>query len=147
MKRSKIILFALGLIIGIAVTLVITVNSIGLPEEASATNMRFFDSKNTGSMGNGDALVELTPKIDNSKLIVHFLINTHSVKLGRFNLKEITTLEYGNTVRKPIKASRIGGHHSSGTIVFDAEEDMSSFTIKVRGIPRVNERVYEWSVG
>lgn len=70
-----------------------------------------------------------------------------SVRLSQFDLKDITTLEYEGKIRKPIKSGRIGGHHSSGAIVFDAEEDISSFTIRIKGIPRVNERIYEWNAG
>ena len=146
MKRSRMILFVLGLIIGLAVTLTIAVNS-GLTKEAVASGIRSFDSKQTGSMGSGDAVVELKPTLKNNWLILKFSINTHSVRLNRYDLKDITTLEYKGNVLKPIKAGRIGGHHSSGTIVFDVAEDIGSFTIRIQGIPRVNERIYKWNAG
>jgi hypothetical protein len=106
-----------------------------------------FSTKSTGSMNSGDTMIELTPLIvDDGRLLVKFRLNTHAVRLSSFNLKEITTLEYDENVLRPIKASRIGGHHSSGKMVFDVGEKIYSFTIKIKGIPKVQERVYAWNV-
>jgi DNA polymerase III epsilon subunit-like protein len=118
-------------------------------ENQQQTRMLSFDTKTTGSMESGDALVELTPVIVNGRRIeVKFKINTHSVKLSQFDLEQITTLKYSGKVLKPVKASSIGGHHSTGTIVFDTEkENISNFTIRIKGIPSVEDRVYEWKVG
>ncbi len=147
MKKAKIITIILAAVAGTAIAFAAVNNGIGMKQEAWAFDSRSFDTKLTGSTGSGDALVELTPKIDSNKLVVKFNINTHSVRLSRFDLTNITTLEYEGKIRKPIKASRIGGHHSSGTIVFDTGEDISSFTIRIKGIPSVNERIYEWNAG
>jgi hypothetical protein len=104
-----------------------------------------FSTKSTGGMSSGDTMIELTPQIvDKSRLLVKFRLNTHEVRLSRFDLKEITTLEYEGNVLKPIEASRIGGHHSSGKMVFDIGEKIDSFTIRIKGIPKVQERVYAW---
>lgn len=143
MKKAIIIIIILAAVAGTAIAL----NGIGMKQEAWAFDSHSFGTKLTGSTGSGDALVALTPKIDSNRLVVKFHINTHSVRLSQFDLKNITTLEYKSKIRKPIKASRIGGHHSSGTIVFDAEEEISSFTIRIKGIPSVNERIYEWNAG
>ncbi len=130
-----------------------TGSGVGMTAEARAkehqkqTGTLIFDSKSTGSTGYGDALIELTPRLrDKNSLVVNFRINTHSVSLRRYDLKEITTLEYGGKVIKPVKASRIGGHHSSGTIQFDTGGVVSSFTIRIKGLPKIEERVYEWNV-
>jgi hypothetical protein len=100
-------------------------------------------------MGSGDAVIELTPgPVYENLLAVNFSINTHSVSLSGFDLKEITVLEHEEHVFKPVKASRIGGHHSSGVIVFDVGDKVGNkdgFRIRLRGIPNVQERVYEWS--
>ena len=76
-----------------------------------------------------------------------FNINSHSVSLNKFDLMEITTLEYDNKILHPVKASKIGGHHSSGTIAFDVEEYIGRFTIRIKGIPKVEDRLYEWNKG
>jgi hypothetical protein len=100
-------------------------------------------------MGSGDAVIELTPgPVVKSLLAVNFSINSHSVSLGGFDLKEITVLEHEEHVFKPVKASRMGGHHSSGVIVFDVGDKIGNkdgFKIRLRGIPNDQERVYEWS--
>ena len=127
---------------------------IGLSSEVQAKEMtqlvptQNFDTKSTGGMGSGDAVVELTPQIkDGTKLLVHFSANTHSVRLGNFDLTKITTLEFDGKILRPVKAGRLGGHHSSSVIVFDIGKEIKSFKIKLHGIPNIQERVYEWNEG
>jgi len=129
-------------------------DDIGFSSEVQAKEttqqgeMRNFDTKSTGGTGSGDALVEMTPRIkDGNKLLVHFSANTHSVRLGDFDLTKITTLEYEGKILKPIKAGRLGGHHSTSVIVFDVGKEIKSFKIKLYGIPNIQERVYEWNEG
>jgi hypothetical protein len=105
------------------------------------------EPKSTGSMGPGDAVIELAPELGNNSIVLKFRINTHSVRLSGFNLKEITTLEYGGAVFKPVSASRIGGHHASGTIKFRLDAEADGFTVKIRSIPAIEERVYTWNTG
>jgi hypothetical protein len=107
-----------------------------------------FIAKSTGSLESGDTVIELKPEvISDGKLELKFSINTHSVNLGKIDLNELTTLEYNNKTLHPVKASRIGSHHSSGTIIFDTDEDIESFTVKINGIPNIKERIYKWNVG
>ncbi len=161
MKTREIALFVSAVLIGIAMVFAFAkisgggsgVRAESFSKEAGTAEAKFssmpaFDTKSTGGMGSGDALVELTPRIkDGSKLIVHFKANTHSVRLGNFDLSEITTLEYEGKILKPIKAGRLGGHHSTSVIVFDVGKEITSFKIKLYGIPNVQERVYEWNGG
>jgi hypothetical protein len=107
-----------------------------------------YDPKTTGSMASGDAVIELSPKrVDKSTLEVSFNINSHSVGLSGFNLKEIAVLEHGEHVFMPVRAGRVGGHHSAGVIVFDVGDKVSnkdSIKIRLHGIPKLQERIYEW---
>jgi hypothetical protein len=117
-------------------------------EEMKQSRSNPFIAKSTGSMGSDDVVIELTPEVNNDQTLqLKFTINTHSVKLSSFDLMEITTLEYNNKTVRPVKASRLGGHHSSGNIVYDTKEDISRFTVKIKGIPYIKERIYEWNVG
>jgi hypothetical protein len=141
MEKRKIITVAFAAACVIALSLV----AVGYTEEALPLGKRALETKSTGSMNSGDALVELKPSIDKNHLIVKFRINTHSVSLNRINMKDMVTLEYRDKVLKPVKASRVGGHHASGKIIFNIEEGIDSFTIRIRGIPKVEDRVYEWS--
>src|SRR3989344_167273 len=91
------------------------------------------NSKSSGSTDEGDAQIELTPSYNNGQLEVEIAINTHSVDLSQFDLKEITTLEYNGKVAKPVSAPALGGHHVNGKLVFKVDEDPDDFTIKIVG--------------
>ncbi len=158
MKLEKVMVMFMAAFIVLAMAYLFlkdTGNNAGIILEASAekkmdqTAEQSFGPKTTGSMESGDAVIELTPgPVDKNLLAVNFSINSHSVNLSGFDLKEITVLEHEEHVFKPVKASRIGGHHSSGVIVFDVGDKVGNkdgFKIRLRGIPDVQERVYEWS--
>lgn len=156
MKLERIFVAFMALFIGVALVYLFTKSDdagIELTPAAQAgesvmrNSEATFGPKSTGSLGPGDALVELTPvSVDRGKVVLKFTINTHSVRLSGYDLRQITTLEYKGKELKPVKASRIGGHHSSGTIEFQTGEEIGTFTIKIKGIPRVEERVFEWNV-
>jgi hypothetical protein len=154
MKKRKITLFgliALVSLLSVFVSMKISGGGFELTSESFAKDAETaltFDTKSTGSTHSGDALIVLTPQVvENNRLVVKFRINTHSVRLSQFDLTQITTLEYDRKILKPIKASRIGGHHSAGKIIFDVREEIGIFRIKIKGIPKIKERVYEWNVG
>ena len=112
---------------------------------ASTDDGTGFKSINTGSTDTGDVSIELTPqKADNGQLKIKISANTHSVDLSQFDLKDITTLEYNGKVIKPVSAPALSGHHNDGELVFNTKEKINSFTIKIRGIPNVEERVFKW---
>jgi len=101
--------------------------------------------KTTGSTNEGDVQIDLTPAgIANGKLTISFATNTHSVDMEQFDLKKITVLSYNGKNYAPVSAPKLSGHHNSGEIVFDLNEMPKSFKITIKGIPNVNERVYEW---
>ena len=84
--------------------------------------------------------VEVIP----GKVTVKVSVNTHSVDLGQFDLKELTVLRYGSTELKPVQASVLGGHHAEGFLVFQPSGELKSFTIIIKGIPPIDQRKYEW---
>lgn len=157
MKIEKIFTMFMAGFVVLAIAYMFVKNSddgIGLSSEVQAKETTdqgetwSFDTKATGGMDSGDARVELTPQIkDGNRLLVHFSANTHSVRLGNFDLTKITTLEYEGKILKPVKAGRLGGHHSTSVIVFDVGKEIKSFKIKLYGIPNIQERVYEWNEG
>ncbi len=149
MKLKKIIVMLLAFFLVFLLSK-ISGNSTDLNTGALAgenqKKTRVFDPKITGSTGSDNAMIELTPQVtDNNKLVVNFSVETHSVNLDLFNLKDITTLEYGGKVLKPVSAGRLGGHHSSGKIIFDVGGDIRNFKIRIKGVPEVQDRVYVWS--
>ncbi len=148
---KKINIFLLSVSVGIAI--VFAVASIPRiwtdnPSDAVATETgkATFSAKTTGSLEDGDVEIQLTPGlINDNRLVVKVAMNTHSVDLGAFDLVKITTLEYGGKTINPIEAKRPSGHHSYGKIIFDIGEELSSFKINIRGIPKIQNRVYEWN--
>lgn len=154
MKFQKIIVFIAALLIGVGIVLGLgRLFKIGdhtgksasaVSAEVNSTD-RTFGTRSSGSMNQGDVLIELTPKyIAPGKLIVKFAMNTHTVDLSQFNLKELTTLLYGSKKVKPTEANRLRGHHSFGLIVFDLEENPEKFSISITGIPKDKERTFLW---
>ncbi len=161
MKLNKILLLGLAILIGAGlIYAVMKVPKTLFDAKATARAYETQKTENTsmnnpgfklfrsGSMGSGDVLIELTPKeVKDGKLVIKFAINTHSVNLSRFNLKEIATLKYEEKTLKPITADRLSGHHSSGVFVFDVGKKINSFRIKIKGIPKNIERVFTWNSG
>lgn len=99
----------------------------------------------TGSTGSGEVEIDLKPHaIKDGLLEVDIGVNTHSVSLEGFDLKEITVLEFNGKSIKPSSAPALAGHHNSGTLTFDVGEDIESFIIKITGIPKVEVRIFEW---
>ena len=99
----------------------------------------------TGSTDEGDVAIDLTPsKVTNGRLSVEISVNTHSVDLSPYDLEKITILEYGGKTIYPESAPDLSGHHASGTIIFKVEDDLNEFRIRIRGIPKVEERLFEW---
>ncbi len=104
-----------------------------------------FKTISSGTTNDGEVSVELKPhKVKNGKINVDISVNTHSVDLNKFDLRQITTLEYNNLIIYPTSAPTLTGHHNSGNLVFDIGENINSFTIKIKGIPKIEERVFKW---
>ena len=93
----------------------------------------------------GEVTVDLTPKeFNGGKFYVDIGVNTHSVDLNGFDLKELVKLDINGEVIKPISAPELNGHHNSGTLVFEVEDKPKNFVIKIKGLPDTNERIFEW---
>ena len=104
-----------------------------------------FGTVSTGSTGQGDVSVDLTPVgVVGGKLEVDIAVNTHSVDLSQFDLKKIITLEYAGKSVNPISVPVLAGHHNNGKLVFDVGEKIDKFAIKIKGIPKVEDRVFSW---
>jgi len=114
----------------------------------TGTAAQGFNPITSGSTEQGDVSIELTPsKIANNQLTINIAVNTHSVDLPQFNLKEITFLQYEGKTIKPASVPDLQGHHSNGEIVFDIKEKIKDeFTITIKEIPKVENRVFTWKI-
>ncbi len=122
-------------------------NNVGTKGKIAANtiNELTFKTISTGDTNPGEVSIDLTPSdVNNGQLKVKISVNTHSVNLEPFDLKEITTLEYKGKSIKPISAPALAGHHTNGELVFEVDEKIDSFTIKIKGIPKVEERIFKW---
>lgn len=102
-----------------------------------------------GTAGADDVAVELRPHLPSGGVLsIDISMDTHSVDLSQFDLKKITSLAYGNIILNPVDAPKLSGHHSSGTLVFNAGEGSGGladgFTVTIEGIPAEQKRVFEW---
>jgi hypothetical protein len=150
-KKENILL--IGLLIIVVVGLVFTLKGfIGSnnPDNIDSSSTRNeisleSNSKFEKKISESEVTVDLKPKeLDNGKFYVDIGVNTHTVDLSQFDLMELTTLEINGRIIKPSSAPKLGGHHNSGTLIFDVDEELSSFKIKIKGIPEIEERVFEW---
>lgn len=148
MKRTDLAIYAiLIVIIGIAAyTIIGFINEDNVISPNKGEQQRLeLSTISTGSTGSGDVAIDLTPiEMRDGNLIVNAALNTHSVDLSQFDLKRIATLEYNGKIMYPIEAPEIEGHHSSGRIIFKIDGELKYFKITIKGIPKIEERMYEW---
>ena len=88
--------------------------------------------------------VDLTPKFENGRLYVNMEVNTHTVDLSQYDLKDIVALEFEGKSIKPVSAPKLSGHHNSVQLIFDVGKELSNFKIIVKDLPDIQERVFEW---
>lgn len=98
-------------------------------------NNDYSDLFNFNSIANeGAVTLTLEPEsYSNGKFNVRISVNTHSVELSQFNLKEIISLEYDGRSFKPISAPELSGHHSSGILIFEVDKKPTKYSFKVEG--------------
>ncbi|MBI4441192.1 hypothetical protein HY639_03420 [Candidatus Woesearchaeota archaeon] len=103
-----------------------------------------FASKSTGSTDNGDVLVELQPMgVENGQFTISIRVNTHSVDLSSIDLMQQVAFESNGQSVKPTSGLQLSGHHASGKLSFPVAVP-AQFTVRIRGIPLQQERVYMW---
>ncbi|MBI5389643.1 hypothetical protein HZB01_04675 [Candidatus Woesearchaeota archaeon] len=99
----------------------------------------------TGNTDDGNVQIDLTPlRFNNGRFEVEIAANTHSVDLAPFDLSKITTLEYNGKTIKPVSSSPLSGHHTTGTLLFETDGEISNFVITITGIPQEETRTYIW---
>ncbi|MBS3152451.1 hypothetical protein J4230_03515 [Candidatus Woesearchaeota archaeon] len=104
-------------------------------------NNKTYDTKTS----TGAVTIDITPKeFKNGEFYIDIKLNTHTVNMESYDLKEITTLNYDDKIAKPVMVPHLEGHHNSGTLVFNLDKEPKKFTIKIIGILDVNERLFEW---
>ncbi len=113
---------------------------------ATGTEPSLAKPSNTKTSDVGEVSVELTPKkFENGKFYLSMGVNTHSVSdLNKYNLKEIIVLSYKGKSYKPFSVPVVNGHHNSGEIVFEMEEEPKEFKIIITGLAAEGIREFSW---
>ena len=98
-----------------------------------------------GGMDSGGVKLELKPvSLKKGQLKIKFTANTHTGSLTAYDLMQQAMLIYDGNETGPVKVDRMRGHHAGGTMIFDVEGNPEHFKIVIKGIPDVEERLYEW---
>jgi len=98
----------------------------------------------SGTTNQGDVSIELVPKsLINNNLVLEIKVNTHTIDLNQYDLSKITTLEYNKQKIMPYKVPQLQGHHINGEIIFKIEEKINEFKIIIKGIPKIEERIFK----
>lgn len=145
----------LALILAIVILLLIVsckVNNNQIVENTDVSNPNNlgnvsmgYETKSSGDTSDGSASITLTPlEINDDTLVMQIEMNTHSVDLSKFDLKEITILEYDGNKINPIEGPSLSGHHSSGNLVFNTDKKLKEYKVTIQGIPSIETRVFEW---
>jgi hypothetical protein len=117
----------------------------GLKRAPGRITFESMHRSSTGTMADGGVKMELEPySFENGVFRVKFYANTHTVNLGRYDLMELMHLEYEDVGYKPVSVDKMRGHHSGGVIEFRVPEVPDHFRILVRGLPNMENRVFEW---
>jgi len=156
-KSEKIILMALlgVLIIALVYVMYVSFFQAAMPKTSgqtsqildinTATSMQAYKTIDTGNTDLRSVEIALTPhEVKDGKMVVDIATNTHSVTMSQFDLTKIMTLEYDGKVVYPSSVPQMEGHHIRGTVVFDVESQPDKFTMKIIGIPSMQERIFSW---
>ena len=87
-------------------------------------------------------------------LVFDVSMNTHSVDLDKYDLKQLTALHdsQGNEYQPLSWSSAAGGHHRSGKLIFAVPSSLNEGGTKflhmvIRNVAGVKERSLEWDLG
>lgn len=107
-----------------------------------------FKTISLGTTNQGDVAIDLTPVGINGEYFEFKLsLNTHSVDLTKFDLKNSIKLIINKEEFFPIIAPSLQGHHVSGVLKYDIKnqnEDIGDFMIIIKNIPKTQERIFKW---
>lgn len=116
---------------------------------ASKKELRRVDEKGSVEV----VVVYLNPLggIEDNQQSFELTLDTHSDDLSKYKLADLSTLKVENGVE--IEASELknqggGGHHISGTIIFEVSElgDAKYLELIVKNVGGVEERIFRWDL-
>lgn len=121
----------------------------GVPKSSAPTATT---SGQVRSNGEGAVTVDIEwLGVQNGSAVFNVSMDTHSVNLDQYDLKEMTVLRdsSGKTYRPTSWDSQAGGHHRAGTLTFATDSVTGKtgyFELIVRDIASVKERAFRWEL-
>lgn len=87
--------------------------------------------------------------ISGNSLSFTVAMDTHSVNLDQYDLKQLATLRdyQGNEYQPSFWDSAAGGHHRTGKLTFDqinSQIKPRTFELAIRNVAGIQERVFKW---
>ncbi len=92
----------------------------------------------------GQVSLEAQPEWRDGRLVVSLSANTHSVDLSTIELRESVRLVVGDLEYAPGESASLAGHHARAVLTFKVPWQPDAFTLRIRGVPDVPERVLQW---
>jgi len=81
-------------------------------------------------------------------VLLHVMMDTHSVDLSKYDLRTLATLDAGQGAVQPLGLKDFSGsdsHHAEQVLVFQRPPPASTVTLTVREVGGVAERTLRWS--
>jgi hypothetical protein len=93
----------------------------------------------------GSVTVVVTPQTTDDSVAFTVALDTHSVDLDGYDLREIALLRVdGRELRPTAWDAPKGGHHRQGTLVFPASPPGGSMELVIRDVAGIAERSFRW---
>ncbi len=102
------------------------------------------DAEYPPQLSEGEVTLVLSPRWEDSALVVTVRANTHSVELGSLDLGALTRLVVGDEEIAPAQAGSLSGHHARATLIFRLKARPDHFAIRIRDVPDVPVRTLTW---
>lgn len=124
---------------GIALVLATLVATACAAQEPD--QQRLFETKSS----QGEVSLELTPRVtDDGGLLIDLTANTHSGDLADLDLATLVSLSVGDQTYRPVAVTGLEGHHSEGSITFEAAPIPESFAIVIGPVRGMPEQRFVW---
>jgi hypothetical protein len=109
------------------------------PELAAAQ-----DTTYATQVSEGVVTLELSPRWEDTLLVIEIRANTHSVDLSAIDLSDQVRLIIDDQEVTPVEAGSLSGHHAQATLAFPLARRPTRFTLRIVDVPDVSPRVLSW---
>lgn len=100
---------------------------------------------NPSRRNKGPIMFELTPQgVAGGQFLVEIRVDTHAGNLGSLDLIKQVRLKADGRSYSPVKATRLGGHHAGGTMVFPLNVAPKRFEIIILAVGTMGDLTFRW---